>query len=169
MWSALRRGQWSRSLHAFRSFATVSSQSGVPAGFEELRVLPTLRRYVRGKKAVKELRQQDIIVLTCARPPVSYLLMSLVLQAVLATWFFGATQGAGYGWAVGVLSFAAVASTLLHGILRQPRPKPGPGKPLPWLRSNERGVRLTTLESGPENGRTAGACNYHYMYKLMAE
>ena len=114
------------------------------------------------------LRQRSVFTLPCTGPPVSYLPVSLFLQAALVTWFFGATQGAAYGWTVGLLSSAAVAGAL-RSVLCHPQSGPGSGTPLPRIIvSNERGVRLTTLGSGPGKGDTIMGAGAH-CYELMAD
>ena len=86
---------------------------------------------------------------------------AVALQAALATWVFGATQGAAYGWAVGALAFAGVAVADAAGARHGGRQH---GREVRHTRlvSNDRGLRLTTLAGAEPCEAAAGH------YALMA-
>ena len=52
-------------------------------------------------------RERGVRVLPCASPPVSYLQATILLQAMLATWFFSAVEGIACGAAVGIATLPA--------------------------------------------------------------
>ena len=107
------------------------------------------------------LRERGVATLPCASPPVGWLRVSVALQAALAAWVFGATQGAAYGWAVGALAFAGVAVADAAGARHGGRQH---GREVRQTRlvSNDRGLRLTTLAGAEPYEAAAGH------YALMA-
>ena len=107
------------------------------------------------------LLHRGVPLVQCAAPPLWYLQLAPALQAALATWFFSATQGAAYGWTVGIVTWGIVvanAAGVWHWYAHLDSSKPAAA---PAIVENERGVRLTML-GGPGAVGTGAAGEAQY-------
>eukprot|EP00937_MAST-01D_sp_MAST-1D-sp2_P003855 g3855.t1 len=84
------------------------------------------------------------VALPCGSPPLWWLSVSVALQAALAAWVFAATQGAAYGWAMGVVASGAVAANVTGVRWRCARAR---GRTKSAITVNERGLRLTIMDA----------------------